>query len=118
MYGWDSYMETIGLLVNERSDLAKRMVLNFCFCIKHYGKIFNANRTYCLGRTQPPFLTDMVLRVYEKIKHEPDGLTFLREALLATIKEYYTVWMASPRLDPLIDLSRYCPEGIGVPPCD
>jgi len=68
MYGWDSYMESIGLIANERSDLAKSMVQNFCFCIKHYGKIFNANRTYYLGRSQPPFLTDMALRVYETIR--------------------------------------------------
>ena len=116
VYKWDSYMETIGLLVNDRSDLAKGMVLNFCFCIKHYGKIFNVNRTYYLGCTQLPFLTDMALRVFETIKHEPDATTFLREAILAAIKEYYTVWMAPPRLDPLTGLSRYRPEGIGVPP--
>ena len=116
MYGWDSYMETIGLLVNELNDLAKGMVLNLCFCIKHYGKILNANRTYYLGRTQPPFLTDMALRVYEKIKHESNALEFLREAMFAAIKEYNTVWMASPRLDPLTGLSRYRPEAIGVPP--
>lgn len=116
MYGWDSYMETIGLIVDGRVDLAKSMAKNFCFCIKHYGKILNANRTYYLGRTQPPFLTDMALRVYEKIRHEPDALEFLHEAILAAIKEYYSVWMASPRLDPLTGLSRYRPEGIGVPP--
>lgn len=68
MYGWDSYMESIGLIANQRGDLAKSMVQNFSFCIKHYGKIFNANRTYYLGRTQPPFLTDMALRVYETIR--------------------------------------------------
>lgn len=116
MYGWDSYMESLGLIVNERTDLAKSMVQNFCFCIKHYGKIFNANRTYYLGRTQPPFLTDMALRVYDKIRHESDALEFLREAMLSAIKEYYTVWMASPRFDPLTGLSRYRPLGIGVPP--
>ncbi len=68
MYGWDSYMESIGLIADGRADLAKSMVQNFCFCIKHYGKILNANRTYYLGRTQPPFLTDMALRVYETIR--------------------------------------------------
>jgi alpha,alpha-trehalase len=92
------------------------MVKNFCFCIQHYGKILNANRTYYLGRSQPPFLTDMALRCYERIKHEPYALDFLRDAILAAIKEYYTVWMNSPRLDPLTGLSRYRPGGIGVPP--
>ena len=43
-------------------------------------------------------------------------MEFLQEAILASIKEYYTVWMASPRLDPSTGLSRYRPEGIGVPP--
>lgn len=116
LYGWDSYMETLGLLVNERSDLAKSMVKHFCFCIKHYGKILNANRTYYLCRTQPPFLTDMALRVYEHISHEPDSTEFLRNAILAAIKEYYSVWMAAPRIDPESGLSRYRPDGLGVPP--
>lgn len=116
LYGWDSYMESLGLLVNEKVDLAKSMVQNFCFCIKHYGKILNATRSYYLCRSQPPFLTDMALRVYDKIKHEPGALEFLRQSLLAAIKEYYSVWTAEPRLDPVTGLSRYRPEGLGVPP--
>lgn len=116
LYGWDSYMESLGLLVNDRVDLAKAMVQNFCFCIKHYGKILNATRSYYLCRSQPPFLTDMTLRVYDKIKHEPGALDFLRQSLLAAIKEYYSVWTAEPRLDPVTGLSRYRPEGLGVPP--
>ena len=116
LYGWDSYMESIGLIINGRVDLAKSMVKHFTFCIQHYGKIFNANRTYYLGRSQPPFITDMALRVYEEIKGEPDALPFLKRAIQAAIKEYYGVWMASPRLDPISGLSRYRPLGVGVPP--
>ncbi|CAG9951211.1 unnamed protein product [Clonostachys rosea f. rosea IK726] len=116
LYGWDSYMTSLGLLVNGRVDLAKAMVLNFCFCIEHYGKILNATRSYYLGRSQPPFLTDMALRVYEKIKHEPESLEFLRRSILAAIKEYHSVWMSDQRLDPVTGLSVYCPEGLGVPP--
>ncbi|KAL6705097.1 alpha,alpha-trehalase nth1 [Coniothyrium glycines] len=116
LYGWDSYMESLGLLINGRVDLVKSMVIHFCFCIKHYNKILNANRTYYLCRSQPPFLTDMALRCYEKIKHEPGALDFLREAMLAAIKEYHSVWMSAPRLDPKTGLSRYRPGGLGVPP--
>ncbi|KAL1986028.1 hypothetical protein VTN96DRAFT_7041 [Rasamsonia emersonii] len=116
LYGWDSYMESLGLIVSDRVDLAKAMVTNFCFCIKHYGKILNANRSYYLLRSQPPFLTDMALRVYDKIKSEPDALEFLRKAILSAIKEYYSVWMAEPRYDKVTGLSRYRPEGLGVPP--
>ncbi|KAF3349045.1 Flavin carrier protein 2 [Verticillium dahliae VDG2] len=116
LYGWDSYMTSLGLLVNDRVQLAKSIVLNFCFCIEHYGKILNATRSYYLCRSQPPFLTDMALRVYEKIKHEPDAKDFLRTSLLAAMKEYHSVWVAEPRLDPVTGLSRYRPEGKGVPP--
>jgi alpha,alpha-trehalase len=116
LYGWDSYMESLGLLINGRVDLVKSMVIHFCFCIKHYNKILNANRTYYLCRSQPPFLTDMALRVYERIKHEPGAKDFLREAMLAAIKEYHSVWMSAPRLDPVTGLSRYRPGGLGVPP--
>ncbi|CRK46963.1 hypothetical protein BN1723_001238 [Verticillium longisporum] len=58
----------------------------------------------------------MALRVYEKIKHEPDAKDFLRNSLLAAMKEYHSVWVAEPRLDPVTGLSRYRPEGKGVPP--
>jgi alpha,alpha-trehalase len=116
LYGWDSYMESLGLIVSDRVDLAKAMVVNFCFCVKHYGKILNATRSYYLLRSQPPFLTDMALRVYDKIKSEPDALEFLRNAILAAIKEYYSIWTAEPRYDPATGLSRYRPEGLGVPP--
>ncbi|KAG5298357.1 alpha,alpha-trehalase TreB/Nth1 [Histoplasma ohiense] len=115
-YGWDSYMESLGLFVSDRVDLAKSMVINFCFCIRHYGKILNANRSYYLCRSQPPFLTDMALRVYDRIKADPSAKDFLRTAILSAIKEYYSVWMAEPRYDPITGLSRYRPTGLGVPP--
>ncbi|RKF79720.1 Neutral trehalase [Golovinomyces cichoracearum] len=115
-YGWDSYMESLGLIVCDKVYLAKCMIKNFIFCIKHYGKILNATRSYYLCRSQPPFLTDMALRVFEKTRHEDDALPLLKEAILAAIKEYYTVWTAEPRLDKKSGLSRYRPEGFGVPP--
>lgn len=116
LYGWDSYMESLGLIVNGRHDLAKGMVENFIFCIKHYGKILNANRSYYLCRSQPPFLTDMAIRVYDKIQKEDYARDFLRRATLAAIKEYHSVWMAKPRFDEETGLSRYHPDGLGVPP--
>jgi len=116
LYGWDSYMESLGLLINDKVHLAKAMVTNFCFCIRHYGKILNATRSYYLLRSQPPFLTDMALRVYDRIRDEPGAIEFLRTAILAAIKEYHSVWTAEPRIDPVTGLSRYRPGGLGVPP--
>jgi alpha,alpha-trehalase len=65
MYGWDSYFIILGLLRDGRIDLARGMVENFFFEIEHYGGILNANRTYYFTRSQPPFLSSMVLAVYE-----------------------------------------------------
>ena len=116
LYGWDSYMIALGLLVSNKVDLAKGIVQNFCFEIEHYGKILNANRSYYLCRSQPPFLTDMVLRVFDKIKHTAGALDFLKSSFQSAIKEYYEVWTCEPRLDPKTGLSRYYPDGLGIPP--
>jgi len=116
LYGWDSYFESLGLIATDKVHLARAMVQHFCFSIKHYGKILNATRSYYLSRSQPPFLTDMAIRVYERIDKDPGAKEFLRTAILAAIKEYYSVWTAEPRLDPITGLSRYRPEGWGVPP--
>lgn len=115
LYGWDSYMESLGLIVNGRVDLAKGMLRNFIFEIQNYGKILNANRSYYLCRSQPPFLTDMALRVYEQIQNEPGAKDLLKQAFVSAIKEYHTVWMAEPRLDKKTGLSRYRPDGLGFP---
>ncbi|KAI8084796.1 trehalase-domain-containing protein [Halteromyces radiatus] len=121
MYGWDSYFEVLGLLADNRVAMAKSMTDNFAFEIKHYGKILNANRSYYLCRSQPPFLTDMALRIYDKMDtiypgKEKENKEWLRSILQSAIKEYHQVWMSSPRLDPKTMLSRYRPDGLGIPP--
>jgi len=72
MYGWDSYFEALGLVLDNRIEMAKGMVDNFVYQITHYGKILNANRSYYLTRSQPPFLTDMAIKVYEFLTEEPE----------------------------------------------
>ena len=116
LYYWDSYFCGLGLLQVDLADIAKQIVQNFCFEIKHYGKIPNANRSYYLCRSQPPFLTDLSLRVYKQIRDKADAKEFLESAILSAIKEYNQVWMSEPRYDPRTGLSRYRPEGKGIPP--
>eukprot|EP00835_Amoeboradix_gromovi_P006104 NODE_661_length_5437_cov_0.370925.p1 type:complete len:765 gc:universal NODE_661_length_5437_cov_0.370925:546-2840(+) len=118
MYGWDSYFEALGLLVDNKVDLAKSMVDNFCYEIQHYGKIMNANRSYYLTRSQPPFLTDMAIQVFYHLppSTKVENHKWLRHAIFFAIKEYYTVWMSLPRYDPVTTLSCYHPTGIKLPP--
>src|SRR6202166_4025125 len=63
MYGWDSYFIQVGLLRDGDVNLAKNLADNFLYEIRNYGKILNANRTYYLTRSQPPFLTKLVFSV-------------------------------------------------------
>lgn len=118
LYNWDSYFITLGLVVDGMSDMAKGIVEHFIFQIRHYGKVLNGNRTYYLMRAQPPFLTDMALQVYSRMDpaKEDENKEWLKLAICAAIKEYHTVWMSQPRRDPKTGLSRYRPEGRGVPP--
>ncbi|RKO99631.1 hypothetical protein CXG81DRAFT_14251 [Caulochytrium protostelioides] len=120
MYGWDSYFESLGLLVDGRVELARGMVENFNYQIEHYGKILNANRSYYLTRTQPPFLSDMIIQVAQLLCEKADwgrvrAKTWLYQGVRACVKELLSVWLSKPRLDP-IGLSKYYPEGIGMPP--
>jgi len=114
MYGWDSYFEGIGLLLDHRLDLAKGMVDNFCYQVNHYGKILNANRSYYLTRTQPPFLSSFIREVYDKMPAKDKE--WLAESLKTCILEYETVWMQGNRYTPATGLNRYYADGIGIPP--
>ncbi|KAM0754949.1 trehalase-domain-containing protein [Meredithblackwellia eburnea MCA 4105] len=118
LYNWDSYFISLGLLADGRVDLAQGIVDHFLFEIKYYGKILNGNRSYYLCRSQPPFLTDLIVQVYAQLDpaNAEENKAWLRRGILGAIKEYHTVWMAEPRLDPVTGLSRYRPDGLGIPP--
>ena len=114
MYGWDSYFENIGLLLDNRVDLARAMVDNFEYQIKHYSKILNANRSYYLTRTQPPFYSSMIREVFDVVPIK--DLTWLRQKLEVCIFEYQTVWMQLDKRLTTNGLNRYFAEGKGLPP--
>jgi len=111
MYGWDSYFTQVGLVRDGEMALAKNMVDNFLYQIEHYGRILNANRTYYLSRSQPPFLTQMILDVYRK---QPDK-AWLRSTIPA-IEKYYRFWTEGPHLTTETGLSRYLDIGNGPAP--
>ena len=107
MYGWDSYFESLGLLEDGRVDLARAMVDNLVYQITHYGMILNANRTYYLTRSQPPFLTSMALEVYRHLPEDNESRSWLKNVFRSAITEYEDVWMKWPRFVPETGLSRY-----------
>jgi alpha,alpha-trehalase len=111
MYGWDSYFIQLGLLGDGELELARSMTDNFLYEIAHYGMILNANRTYFLTRSQPPFLTEMILGVYWKTHDR----AWLRSTLPA-IDRYYAFWTTPPHLVESTGLSRYFDRGDGPAP--
>ena len=116
MYGWDSYFIIRGLLRENRMAMAKGMVENFFFEIEHYGAVLNANRTYYLTRSQPPFLTSMILAVYsaERSAGKVD-LTWLDQAYRFAVTDYEE-WNQPPHLAGDTGLSRYYDHGEGPVP--
>jgi alpha,alpha-trehalase len=116
MYGWDSYFIILGLLRSSRIDLARGMIENFFFEIEHYGTILNANRTYYLTRSQPPFLTSMIMAVYEAEKaagHEDPK--WLDKGYGYASKDYER-WNHEPHMAGSTGLSRYYDFGNGPAP--
>lgn len=144
MYGWDSYFSVLGLLesIEETNRcklhdlfIAKSMADNFVYEVEHYGKILNANRSYYLLRTQPPFLTDMTWKIYSELKKfvededqrvcgsEVEAFLlsetprdWLKKMSEASIKEYLSVWCDEPRHVQEFGLARYFGSGRGLPP--
>ena len=111
MYGWDSYFIQVGLLRDGELELAKDMADNALYEIREYGKILNANRTYYLTRSQPPFLTEMLLGVYGRTRDRK----WLEDAVPA-IDKYHHYWTSEPHSTPETGLSRYFDLGDGPAP--
>ena len=116
MYGWDSYFIILGLVRDKRIDLARGIVENFFFEIEHYGTVLNANRTYYLTRSQPPFLTSMIMEVYnaEKAAGKEDKEWLARAYDFAS--RDHEMWMRDPHLAGSTGLSRYYDFGHGPAP--
>ena len=87
IYYWDSYFTMLGLQVSGRVDMIQNMVDNFSFLIDHVGYIPNGNRTYFIGRSQPPFYSLMI-----KLLAEEKGNDVLIKYLPQLEKEY-AFWM-------------------------
>lgn len=109
MYGWDSYFIILGLISSGRYGLARGMVENFLFEIKKYGGVLNANRTYCLTRSQPPFLTAMIRAVYDTWRcfDGAETRTCWLEDAYKLASEHYSMWLETHHRAGNTGLTRY-----------
>jgi len=115
MYGWDSYFILLGLVADHRIEMAKNMVDNALFEVEHYGGVLNANRTYYLSRSQPPFLTAMMTAVLDDPKSFPDAdarLQWLSHAYPLAVRNY-EIWTRPEHRAGDTGLARYYDLGNG-----
>lgn len=94
LYYWDSYFICQGLLDAEHKELVKGILEDLLTLLKRYKVIPNASRTYLMGRSQPPFLTSLILDIYD---HYKPSKTWLKEAMALAQQEYKTVWMGTKK---------------------
>lgn len=95
IYYWDSYFTMIGLGASGRLDLMESMIDNFAHLIETIGFIPNGNRTYYLGRSQPPYFSLMVNLLWQYTSDEK-ALKYLEP-----LQKEYDFWMKGS--DKLVD---------------
>lgn len=87
VYYWDSYFTMLGLHASGKFEMIENMVKNFAHLIDEVGFIPNGNRTYYLGRSQPPFFSLMV-QLLASIKGNQVLIDFLPQ-----LEKEYSFWM-------------------------
>lgn len=86
LYYWDSYFTMLGLDESGRCDLLRSMADNFAYLIDTYGHVPNGNRTYYLGRSQPPVFALMTELFEETGVHRASDY-------LPQLRKEYAFWM-------------------------
>jgi len=115
MYGWDSYFIVLGLVADHKLELARDMVDNALFEVEHYGGVLNANRTYYLSRSQPPFLTAMMTALLDDPASFPDAdarREWLAKAYPLAVRNY-EIWTRPEHRAGDTGLARYYDLGSG-----
>lgn len=97
MYGWDTYFIIRAMLDYGLTDVVREHILNQLFMIERYGFVLNGNRTYYLGRSQPPLHADMILRYIDATGDE--NLALRAYPLLRT--EMLEYWGAEHHMSPI-----------------
>ena len=87
VYYWDSYFTFLGLAESGETDLMRNVLDNFADLVRTVGHVPNGNRTYYLGRSQPPYFAAMV-GLYAAATDSTEALRYL-DALRAE----HAFWM-------------------------
>lgn len=136
IFYWDTFFIFRGLMGTRRESIMKDMVRNFVYLFNRYGIIPNFNSHASVGRSQPPFLSTMILDVYKSFNNgnktrsrfqllgdiilKPRStfghIRWLSENMEIARKEYDRVWNNSDLYNHYVDkyeLNRYGDRDIG-----
>ena len=95
VYYWDSYFTMLGLVESDRVETVRSMLDNFASLVVRVGHVPNGNRTYYLGRSQPPFFAAMV-GLYAQAADTARALRYL-----GVLEREHAFWMdGAARLRP------------------
>lgn len=107
MYYWDSYFMVQGMYNRSHRKLVTGVLENLLYMQERFKIIPNASRTYLMGRSQPPFLTSLILEVYDAFQMDKKWLKHARDV---AEREYELVWMGTKKPSERLvheGLSRY-----------
>lgn len=109
IYYWDSYFMFRGIMGTRRQWLMREMIDNFIYLFNTYQIIPNFNAPASVNRSQPPFLSSMILDNYlvplnDKNPYRPfnkvtarlyklRSQNWLKTAMSVAKKEYELVWI-------------------------
>lgn len=85
---WDSYFVMLGLQVSGNIEMMYNIVENCSYLISNFGFVPNANRSYFLSRSQPPFFSLMIDLLYESTNDEKLYFRYFN-----TLEKEYLFWM-------------------------
>lgn len=89
LFYWDSHFMFKGLIGTKRETVTKDVVENFAYLFRSFGLIPNLNAQYALDRSQPPFLSSMILDAYRVFNDKK----WLKEMTDIAKEEYKNVWL-------------------------
>jgi len=137
IFYWDTFFMFRGLMGTKREWVMKEMIGNFEYLFQKFGIIPNFSSHASVGRSQPPFLTTMILDTYKTFNNENGLLSpfkilrnffikpastfghdtkWLSEKIGIAKKEYNRVWNNSLEYNHMVEkynLNRYGDRDIG-----
>lgn len=91
IYYWDTYFIAQGLVGTPMQFAVRGLAEDLMALMRRFEIVPNSGRMYHVSRSQPPFLSTLVLDVYRIERNK----RWLAEAMTIVKQEYRTVWMGA-----------------------